>query len=97
MSHDRLMVISVAGFVVNLIGLFAFQHGGAGMYVCVCVCAYMWTFDISIRYIVVDLTYMYMYIHAFVCAVCYVCLYIFIRFSKPLRFSKLVFSKPLGL
>ena len=30
MSHDRLMVVSVAGFVVNLIGLFAFQHGGAG-------------------------------------------------------------------
>jgi zinc transporter 5/7 len=29
-SHDRLMAISVAGFVVNLIGLFAFQHGGAG-------------------------------------------------------------------
>lgn len=28
--HDRLMLISVAGFVVNLIGLFAFQHGGAG-------------------------------------------------------------------
>ena len=51
MSHDRLMVISVAGFVVNLIGLFAFQHGGAGMYVCmyVCVHIYMWTFDISIR------------------------------------------------
>lgn len=26
-KHDRLFVISVAGFLVNLIGIFAFQHG----------------------------------------------------------------------
>ena len=30
MKHDRLLIISVAGFVVNLIGIFVFQHGGAG-------------------------------------------------------------------
>ena len=29
-QHDRLMVVSVAGFVVNLIGIFAFHHGGSG-------------------------------------------------------------------
>ena len=29
-KHDRLFVISVAGFIVNLIGIFAFQHGGHG-------------------------------------------------------------------
>ena len=27
-KHDRLMVISIGGFVVNLIGIFAFHHGG---------------------------------------------------------------------
>lgn len=25
--HERLFLVSVAGFVVNLIGIFAFQHG----------------------------------------------------------------------
>ncbi|XP_064387134.1 zinc transporter 7-like isoform X2 [Halichondria panicea] len=29
-SHDRLMVISVGGFIVNLVGIFVFQHGGGG-------------------------------------------------------------------
>lgn len=28
MNHDRLLVISVGGFIVNLIGIFAFHHGG---------------------------------------------------------------------
>ncbi|XP_065184223.1 zinc transporter 7-like [Sycon ciliatum] len=28
-KHDRLMVVSILGFLVNLIGIFAFQHGGA--------------------------------------------------------------------
>ncbi|XP_065906104.1 zinc transporter 7-like [Dysidea avara] len=27
-KHDRLMIISVAGFLVNLIGIFVFHHGG---------------------------------------------------------------------
>ena len=27
--HDRLFLISVLGFVVNIIGIFVFQHGGA--------------------------------------------------------------------
>ena len=26
-KHDRLMIISVAGFAVNLIGIFVFHHG----------------------------------------------------------------------
>ena len=30
MHHERLFVISVLGFVVNLIGIFVFQHGGDG-------------------------------------------------------------------
>jgi len=29
-KHERLFVVSVAGFIVNLIGIFAFQHGGHG-------------------------------------------------------------------
>ena len=29
-KHERLMVVSVAGFVVNLVGIFVFQHGGSG-------------------------------------------------------------------
>ena len=29
-KHDRLLIISVAGFIVNLVGIFVFQHGGAG-------------------------------------------------------------------
>ena len=28
--HERLFVVSVLGFIVNLIGIFAFQHGGHG-------------------------------------------------------------------
>ncbi|KAG0725124.1 Zinc transporter 7 [Chionoecetes opilio] len=28
-KHERLFVVSVLGFIVNLIGIFAFQHGGA--------------------------------------------------------------------
>ena len=27
-KHDRLFLISVLGFIVNLIGVFVFQHGG---------------------------------------------------------------------
>ena len=34
-KHERLFVVSVLGFIVNLIGIFAFQHGhshgGGGM------------------------------------------------------------------
>eukprot|EP00731_Ephydatia_muelleri_P017984 Em0011g24a len=29
-KHERLMLVSVAGFLVNLVGIFAFQHGGHG-------------------------------------------------------------------
>jgi len=29
-KHDRLLVVSVLGFIVNLIGIFIFQHGGHG-------------------------------------------------------------------
>ncbi|CAH1773220.1 unnamed protein product [Owenia fusiformis] len=29
-KHERLFIVSVAGFVVNLVGIFAFQHGGHG-------------------------------------------------------------------
>lgn len=29
-KHERLMVVSVAGFIVNLVGIFVFQHGGSG-------------------------------------------------------------------
>lgn len=29
-KHERLLVVSILGFVVNLIGIFIFQHGGAG-------------------------------------------------------------------
>lgn len=29
-KHDRLMVVSVAGLLVNLVGIFVFQHGGSG-------------------------------------------------------------------
>ena len=32
MKHDRLLIISIAGFIVNLIGIFVFHHGGAGKY-----------------------------------------------------------------
>jgi len=28
-KHERLFVVSVLGFFVNLIGIFAFHHGGA--------------------------------------------------------------------
>jgi len=27
--HERLFIVSVLGFVVNVIGIFAFQHGGS--------------------------------------------------------------------
>jgi len=27
--HERLFIVSVLGFVVNIIGIFAFQHGGS--------------------------------------------------------------------
>lgn len=27
--HERLFLVSVAGFIVNLVGIFAFQHGGS--------------------------------------------------------------------
>ena len=30
MKHERLMVVSVAGFMVNLVGIFVFHHGGSG-------------------------------------------------------------------
>jgi zinc transporter 5/7 len=26
-KHERLFIVSVLGFIVNLIGIFAFQHG----------------------------------------------------------------------
>jgi len=29
-KHERLLPVSIAGFIVNLIGIFIFQHGGAG-------------------------------------------------------------------
>lgn len=29
-KHERLLVVSVLGFLVNLVGIFAFQHGGHG-------------------------------------------------------------------
>lgn len=29
-KHERLLVVSVLGFFVNLVGIFVFQHGGAG-------------------------------------------------------------------
>lgn len=29
-KHERLMIVSIAGFVVNLIGIFVFHHGGSG-------------------------------------------------------------------
>ncbi|KAF2355311.1 Cation efflux protein, partial [Trinorchestia longiramus] len=29
-KHERLFVVSVLGFIVNLIGIFVFQHGGGG-------------------------------------------------------------------
>lgn len=29
MKHERLFVVSVLGFIVNLVGIYAFQHGGA--------------------------------------------------------------------
>lgn len=28
-KHDRLFVVSILGFIVNLVGIYAFQHGGA--------------------------------------------------------------------
>ena len=28
-KHERLFIVSVLGFFVNLIGIFVFQHGGA--------------------------------------------------------------------
>ena len=27
-KHERLLVVSILGFIVNLIGIFIFQHGG---------------------------------------------------------------------
>ena len=62
MSHDRLMVISVAGFVVNLIGLFAFQHGGMYMVYLELVCPQtlsyvvcMWKgLEIGVCYVLVE-------------------------------------------
>jgi len=29
-KHERLLVVSILGFLVNLVGIFAFQHGGHG-------------------------------------------------------------------
>merc|ERR1712203_168773 len=29
-KHERLLVVSVLGFLVNMVGIFVFQHGGAG-------------------------------------------------------------------
>jgi len=29
-KHERLLVVSILGFIVNLVGIFVFQHGGAG-------------------------------------------------------------------
>jgi len=29
-KHERLLVVSILGFLVNLVGIFVFQHGGAG-------------------------------------------------------------------
>ena len=57
------MVISVAGFVVNLIGLFAFQHGGMYMVYVELVwspvpfirCVYIWKgLEIGVCYILVE-------------------------------------------
>lgn len=28
-KHERLFVVSILGFLVNLVGIYAFQHGGA--------------------------------------------------------------------
>ena len=28
--HERLLLVSVLGFVVNLVGIFVFKHGGHG-------------------------------------------------------------------
>jgi len=28
--HDRLLPVSIAGLLVNLVGIFVFQHGGHG-------------------------------------------------------------------
>lgn len=30
MHHERLLPVSILGFIVNLIGIFVFQHGGHG-------------------------------------------------------------------
>ena len=34
MEHERLFLVSVLGFIVNIIGIFVFHHGGGktGMY-----------------------------------------------------------------
>merc|ERR1712110_517040 len=29
-KHERLLLVSILGFLVNLVGIFVFQHGGAG-------------------------------------------------------------------
>ena len=29
-KHERLLVVSILGFIVNLVGIFVFQHGGPG-------------------------------------------------------------------
>jgi len=29
-KHERLLVVSILGFLVNMVGIFAFQHGGGG-------------------------------------------------------------------
>lgn len=29
-KHERLLVVSILGFLVNLVGIFVFQHGGGG-------------------------------------------------------------------
>ncbi len=29
-KHERLLVVSILGFLVNLVGIFIFQHGGGG-------------------------------------------------------------------
>ena len=57
-KHDRLLLISVLGLLVNLVGIFVFQHGGAHGHshggggelhytLCTCRPTYMWVGDIQ--------------------------------------------------
>ena len=37
-EHERLFVISVLGFLVNLVGIFVFHHGGGTNSLFICNC-----------------------------------------------------------